>query len=70
MSTHKGQGTGMSDQEFERLRLDNLCDAVDFFEQVKESSPQNQIAVGNDHWEWVLSAARQVVAVLREERQE
>lgn len=41
--------------------LDALEDAIIFFDKVKSASQEEQIAVGTDHWNRLLEAARNVV---------
>lgn len=38
-----------------------LVKAVDFFDKVKASSEEEKVAVGTDHWDWLVSAAKDVV---------
>lgn len=40
-------------------KQDNLRKALEFFDRVKNSSSENErIAVGTDHYDWLISAAR------------
>lgn len=41
--------------------IKELADALDFFDRVVASSTEERIAVGQDHWNWILSAVRKVV---------
>lgn len=41
--------------------IDNLERAIQFFDQVKNALPDERIAVGTDHRDWLESAARDVV---------
>lgn len=41
--------------------IDELAKAVKFFDKVKSSSQEDQIAVGVDHWNRLVRAARNVV---------
>jgi len=41
--------------------LIQLGNAVEFFDKVKASSPDERIAVGTDHHAWLEKAAREVV---------
>lgn len=42
--------------------IDNLKRALDFYDRVNASSPDDKAAVGQDHWEWLERASREVVA--------
>ena len=42
-------------------RIENLERALSFFDQVQASSEDERIAVGQDHYDWVFRAARDVV---------
>ena len=39
----------------------DLVKALEFFDRVMECSPEERIAVGSDHWIWVLKEARKAV---------
>jgi len=40
--------------------LADLRRAVEFFDKVKAGTQAEQIAVGQDHWDWLERAARRV----------
>lgn len=40
---------------------EELVSAVEFFDSVTSASKEDQAAVGNDHWEWLISASYKVV---------
>ena len=44
--------------------LEELESALKFFDKVRQASIDEQIAVSSDHWDWLESAARQVVEAL------
>lgn len=50
-----------------RLALVQLKAAVEFFDRVTNSSEDERIAVGNDHWEWLKKAARNAAQFATEE---
>lgn len=37
--------------------LDGLAQAVAFYRKVQSSTDDEKIAVGHDHWDWLLRAA-------------
>lgn len=39
------------------MALNNLKDAVEFWRRVQKSSEDEKIAVGRDHYNWLISAA-------------
>lgn len=39
----------------------SLYKALEFFDRVMECTPEERIAVGSDHWVWVLEEARKAV---------
>lgn len=43
------------------IDIDELKESLEFFDKVKQSSQEEQIAVGTDHWNWLETAARKVV---------
>ena len=55
-----------ADEDRVRIAVEEMADAVDFFDSVKASSQTEQIAVGRDHWNRLEAAAR-AVAALRSE---
>lgn len=38
-----------------------LTQALGFFDKVQAASKEDRVAIGNDHWEWLESAARKVI---------
>ena len=42
--------------------ITELAEAIDFMDRVRTASEDDRIAVGSDHWNWLESAARKVVA--------
>lgn len=48
----------------------SLKNALEFCDRVITSSPDEQRAVGNDHWEWLRVAAWNVVHVARSEEKQ
>lgn len=48
--------------EKQQSAIEQVRAAVAFFDQVKTATPDEKIAVGSDHWEWLELAARSVVA--------
>lgn len=48
------------------VAIDRLRQAVDFFDRVKASTAAERTAVGRDHWDWLESAARDVVKASQE----
>lgn len=43
-----------------RIAARELARAIKFFDEVRASSEDERIAVGSDHWDWLISAARKV----------
>jgi hypothetical protein len=50
--------------DLEQALLD-LKNAVEFFDKVQASSEEEKIAVGHDHWDWLISAAKAVTAEVK-----
>lgn len=48
-------------EELERA-LVNLARAVKFFDKVQASSEEEKIAVGRDHWDWIVGASKETAA--------
>lgn len=44
----------------------NMKRAVEFYDRVKASSERDKTAVGTDHWDWLLRAARKVAELTPE----
>lgn len=42
--------------------INELREAITFFDRVKVAPENERIAVGQDHWNWLEAAARKVVA--------
>jgi Mg2+ and Co2+ transporter CorA len=47
-----------------RAALANSRDAIDFYEKVQAASQDEKAAVGQDHWNWLIEAARRARAAL------
>jgi predicted enzyme related to lactoylglutathione lyase len=47
-----------------QIKLDDLKSAVDFYERVINASMDEQIAVGQDHWKWLISASKGVAGAI------
>ena len=39
-------------------------DAIDFYDKVQAASQDEKVAVGQDHWNWLIEAARRARAAL------
>lgn len=58
--------TPAADADRVRIAVEEVADAVDFFDRVKASTQAEQIAVGRDHWNRLEAAARAVAALKSE----
>jgi len=57
-------GPGPDAEQIDGLEaaLADLSRAVDFMDRVRSSGAEERVAAGDDHWEWLESAARKVAA--------
>ena len=62
-STSQDPPTLPDDPSETTAALRNCAEAVAFLDQVRASSPDEQAAVGRDHWTWLESACRRAAAV-------
>ncbi len=70
VETREKPGFTADDEPFAiQAALANLKRAVDFFDRVQASSGDERTAVGIDHYDWLIKAARAAAALSKAEGQ-